>query len=252
MRSSRASILVVEDDAATARVLVDMLEEADYRVWLAISGHDARGQLERARPQLILLDLILPDIDGLVLCSVLKSMADVPIVICSSSSRRGDPVLALKLGADDFIKKPFEVDQLLARIEAVLRRASPAAATAVTSAVLPSGGPQRMGGEVRVGELVVDAPRRRALLGGLQLVVTPTEFRLLAVLAAQAEEVLSRDLLAREVWGYADASNGRTIDVHIRRLRTKLASGPVPGPAILSVRGTGYRLTGRESAITAA
>lgn len=248
MRPSRASILVVEDDAATARVLVDALEEADYRVWLAISGHDARGQLERAHPHLILLDLILPDIDGLVLCSVLKSMADVPIVICSASARRGDPVLALKLGADDFVKKPFEVDQLLARIEAVLRRASPVA-PAMMSVPQPSS--QRFG-ELRVGELTVDVGRRRALLGGLQIVVTPTEFRLLAVLAAQAEEVLSRDMLAREVWGDADASNGRTIDVHIRRLRTKLAAGPVPGPAILSVRGTGYRLTARETAITAA
>jgi len=248
MRSSRASILVVEDDAATARVLVDALEEADYRVWLAISGRDARGQLERARPQLILLDLILPDMDGLVLCSVLKSMADVPIVICSASSRRGDPVLALKLGADDFIKKPFEVDHLLARIEAVLRRASPVASS-VTSVTQPAG--QRYG-ELHVGELTVDVHRRRALLGGVQFLVTPTEFRLLTVLASQSEEVLSRDLLAHEVWGYTDTSNGRTIDVHIRRLRTKLASGPVPGPAILSVRGTGYRLTARETAISAA
>src|SRR3954468_3059686 len=118
MRPARASILVVEDIPAMVRVgadhpavvrgLVDTLEEAGYRVWHALSGNDARDQLERARPDLILLDLMLPDIDGLVLCSVLKAAADVPIVICSGTSRRSDPVLALKLGADDFIKKPFE------------------------------------------------------------------------------------------------------------------------------------------------
>src|SRR5437588_8381219 len=125
MRPARASILVVEDDPAMVRALVDALEEADYRVWHAVNGNDARAELERARPDLILLDLMLPDIDGLVLCSVLKSVADVPIVICSASARRSDPVLALKLGADDFIKKPFEVDDLLARVEAVLRRAPP-------------------------------------------------------------------------------------------------------------------------------
>src|SRR6187551_755807 len=100
MRSARASVLVVEDDSATARLLVDALESAGYRVWHASDGQDARGQMQRARPDLILLDLVLPDIDGLVLCSLLKSSADVPIVVCSASSRRGDPVLALKLGAD--------------------------------------------------------------------------------------------------------------------------------------------------------
>src|SRR5262245_2765881 len=96
-RSQRASVLVVDDDPALARTLVNALELADYRVWHALDGHEARGQLERARPDLIVLDLMLPDVDGLVLCSLLKSMADVPIIICSASSRRSDPVLSLKL-----------------------------------------------------------------------------------------------------------------------------------------------------------
>ena len=166
------------------------------------------------------------------------------------SSRRGDPVLALKLGADDFIKKPFEVDQLLARIEAVLRRASPVA-TRRSSVVQPSGG-QRVGWRGAGGR--ADGGCHR---GGGRCWAAAARGHANGVPAVggarrAAEEVLSRDLLAREVWGYTDASNGRTIDVHIRRLRTKLAGGPVPGPAILSVRGTGYRLTGRESAITAA
>lgn len=244
LRPVRAAILVVEDDPGTARALVDALEFADYRVWHAGDGREARGFLERARPDLILLDLLLPDVDGLVLCSTLKSMADVPVVICSASARRSDPVLSLKLGADDFVRKPFDLDDLLARIEAILRRAPPgsyvAAAPPAARAIL------------RIGELVIEPARRRASLGGEPLILTPTEFRLLSVLTTRAGSVLRREHLAQEVWGYADATNGRTIDVHIRRLRVKLASGRVPGPVIISVRGIGYRLTTDETAISAA
>ena len=245
MRSARASILVVEDDSATARFLVDALESTGYRVWHAADGQDARGQLQRARPDLILLDLVLPDIDGLVLCSLLKSLANVPIVICSASARRGDPVLALKLGADDFIRKPFELDDILARMEAVLRRAAPAGFAAYPAPGSPSTA-------LRVGQLVIEPARRKARLGGEALTLTPTEFRLLVVLASHADEILSREHLAMQVWGFADPSNGRTIDVHIRRLRTKLARASSPAPAILSVRGMGYRLTADASAISAA
>jgi DNA-binding response OmpR family regulator len=216
---------------------------SDYRVWHAADGHDAQGQLERARPDLVLLDLMLPDIDGLVLCSRLKSVAEVPIIVCSGSARRSDPVLALKLGADDFIKKPFEVDDVLARIEAVLRRAPPRGT---------DGLPAPRATDLRVGDLVLEPGRRRVTLAGQQLALTPTEFRLLTVLVVQAGAILSRDYLAHEVWGYADASNSRTIDVHIRRVRQKLAHCRVPGPAIISVRGMGYRLAAADPAITAA
>lgn len=245
-RPTRASILVVEDDPVVARLLLDSLEMADYRVWHAANGHEARVHTERTRPDLILLDLVLPDMDGLVLCSLLKSIAGVPIIICSASSRRSDPVLSLKLGADDFVRKPFEVEDLLARIEAVLRRAPPQA-----SATPVAQGQQRPA-ELRVGELVVEPARRRVTLGGELLTLTPTEFRLLTVLTAHSESVLTRDQLAQEVWGYADASNGRTIDVHVRRLRVKLSGGPVPGPSIVSARGMGYRITADEHAISAA
>ena len=229
-----------------ARVLVDALEMADYRVWHAADGQEARSYLERARPDMILQDLMLPDVDGLILCSLLKSMAEVPIIICSASVRRSDPFLALKLGADDFVRKPFQMDDLLARIEAVLRRTPHRAGTPAVPAVPP---PKA---ELRVGELVIEPARRRCSLGGDPLMLTPTEFRLLSVLAAHPELVLTRDRLAQEVWGYADASNGRTIDVHIRRLRVKLGQGRTPGPSIVSVRGSGYRITTDDASITAA
>lgn len=246
LRPVRASILVVEDDPVLAHTLVDVLELSGYRVWHAADGQEARIYIERARPDLILLDLVLPDIDGLVFCSLLKGIVDVPIIVCSGSSRRSDPVLALKLGADDFVRKPFEVEALLARIEAVLRRAPPRA-----DGTTPLPPPPRQT-ELRVGDLLIEPARRRATLAGEVVPLTPTEFRLLTVLVAHPESVLTRDWLAREVWGYADASNGRTIDVHVRRLRIKLSHGRVHGPSIVSVRGMGYRITADDGAMSAA
>jgi DNA-binding response OmpR family regulator len=250
LRPARASVLVVEADPATARSLVDALEASGYRVWHAADGQEARSHFQRVLPDLVLLDLILPDMDGLVLCCLLKSVAEVPIIICTATQRRSDPFLALKLGADDFVRKPVDLDHLLARIEAVLRRSPPRVAPQNAAAVTPAGASNP--GEVRVGELLVEPARRRASLGADPLTLTPTEFRLLSVLAARAETVLTRDELAQEVWGYADASNGRTIDVHVRRLRVKLTRGHVPAPSIVSVRGLGYRLTADETAISAA
>ena len=237
--ASRATILVVEDDSALARTLIDALDLAGYRVWHAIDGADARAHLERTRPDLILLDLILPDIDGLVLCYTLKSAANVPIVICSGTSRKRDPILALKLGADDFVRKPFELDDLLARIEVILRR---------TPRPVASPPPP----ELRVGELLVEPARHRVLLSGEPVALTPTEFRLLTVMAGHPEHVLSRDELAQDVWGVRDMTHGRTIDVHVRRLRLKLQRTGRPGPTIVSVRRSGYKLTQRERATSAA
>jgi len=243
-RPARASVLVVEDDLALARTLIDVLESADYRVWHAANGHEARAYAERSWPDLILLDLLLPDVDGLVLCSLLKGITEVPIIMCGASTRRSDPVLALKLGADDFVRKPLDMDTLLARIEAVLRRRPPARTPASTSELPPD--------ELRVGDLLIEPQRRRATLAGAMLTLTPTEFKLLSALTAHAESTLTRDRLAHDVWGYADASNGRTIDVHIRRLRVKLGRGRVPGPSIVAVRGIGYRITADERSISAA
>jgi DNA-binding response OmpR family regulator len=170
-------------------------------------------------------------VDGLVLCSGLKSIADVPIIICSATPQKRDAILGLKLGADDFIAKPFDIYELEARVEAVLRRVA-AARTSEPSAAAPD--------HSRVGELVIDCLRRRVTLGGQPIQLTPTEYRLLAALASRPDEILSRN--AQLMWGYQDASSGRTIDVHIRRLRVKLGQGPVAAPAIAAVRGFGYKI----------
>ena len=226
-RRSRATILVIEDELAVAQVLTAALESVGYTVCLATSGAEARDQLGRVLPDLILLDLILPDIDGLVLCDTLRSQLDVPIIICSGTSRRNDPTLALKLGADDFIHKPFHVDELLARVEANLRRSRPRPRP-------------RQPETLRAGGLVVDVGRRRVLVGDEPLSLTPTEYKLMVALVSWPEHVVSRDELARGVWGYADASSCRTIDVHVRRLRQKLSG--LLAPRIIAVRGAGYML----------
>ncbi len=237
------TIMLVEDDHAIAQTLTDALEGSGYRVWLAETGADAKTLLEQTRPDLIILDLMLPDVDGLVLCSGLKAIADVPIVICSATPQRRDAILGLKLGADDFIAKPFDIYEVEARVEAVLRRTSQ---TRVTEA---SPSPPD---HIRVGELIIDRSRRRVTLGGEPIQLTPTEYRLVSALASRPDEILSRDDLATLVWGYQDASSGRTIDVHIRRLRVKLSQGPVPAPAIVAVRGFGYKMAVEDDANGAA
>jgi DNA-binding response OmpR family regulator len=243
-----ARVLVVDDDLEFADVLREILASAGYHVAHARSGVEARAMLDQVQPRLIILDLMLPDVDGLVLCSMLKARAAVPIVVCSATGRRRDAILSLKLGADDFVAKPFNSDVLLARIEAILRRT----ALASRPAAPPAPPPKR--DELRVGSLLIDTARRRVLLRNALVSLTPTEYRLLATLAAHPDVILSRDELARQVWGYADAGNGRTIDVHVRRLRVKLAhaSQRAPAPSIVSVRGFGYKLVPESPATSAA
>jgi DNA-binding response OmpR family regulator len=238
-----ACILIVEDNAATAHALTDLLEGNGYQVTAAEDGATAKMRLDEGAPDLIILDLMLPDVDGLVLCADLKARMDVPIIVCSGTNRKRDGTLALRLGADDFVSKPFDIYDLEARVEAVLRRSS----RARTERAAPA--PDHF----HVGHLVINRSRRHVMLGDRELQVTPTEYRLLCALASRADDVVTRDELAHHVWGYEDASSGRAIDVHIRRLRIKLESGVVPPPRITSVRGLGYKmLSENTSAISVA
>ena len=230
--SGHPSILLVEDDAAISYMLCDVLESAGYQVGEAATGAAARAQVEQHKPDLIILDLVLPDEDGLVLCSVLKNMTGVPILICSGTQRRRDAFLSLKLGADDFIAKPFDVYDLLARVEVLLRRAAQHQVGEV--------GLQR--GPIRIGDLVIDHGLHQVTLGPNVLQLTPTEYRLLTVLAARPDQVVPRDALAKLVWGDPDTGSSRTIDVHIGRLRVKLSQAGRSAPQIISVRGFGYKI----------
>jgi len=226
-----AMILVIEDDPETARSLSRALESSGYRVTIAETGSEARSIIEHVRPDLIMLDLMLPDTDGLVLTTALKTLTNAPIIICSARHEQVDRVLGLKLGADDFIAKPFELDELEARIEAVLRRASRVREVPAVPA-----------DQIRVDELLISQSRGTVILGGQSVHLTPTEYRLLVALASRPDEVLSREMLGQLVWGYQDLGTGHLIDVHIGRLRLKLRRASHAGPVIVTIRGKGYTI----------
>ncbi len=226
------NILLVEDDADTARSLSKALENSGYRVSTVDTGTEAKALIEHLKPDLILLDLMLPDTDGLVLTTALKALTNAPIIICSARTEQVDRVLGLKLGADDFVAKPFDLDELEARIEAVLRRVARSKDT-------PSG-PSDL---IHVGELVIAQARGTVTLGGQAVHLTPTEYRLLVALASHLDEVLSRETLGQTVWGYQDLGTGHLIDVHIGRLRLKLRRASRAAPVIVTVRGRGYTLS---------
>src|SRR5207245_2828824 len=183
------------------------------------------------RPDLIMLDLMLPDTDGLVLTTALKTLTNAPIIICSARHQQVDRVLGLKLGADDFIAKPFDLDELEARIQAVLRRASRVRET-------PTASPD----QIRVDELLISQSRGTVTLAGQAVHLTPTEYRLLVALANRPDEVLTREALGQLVWGYQDLGTGHLIDVHIGRLRLKLRRASRLAPVIVTVRGKGYTI----------
>jgi len=235
--SPRIDVLQVEDDPDFAEYVADVLGP-EYGVRRAATAAEARQALRAADPDLIVLDLILPDSDGLVLCADLRAGTSAPILICSATVRRRDAALALRLGADAFVAKPFDTDEFRARVEALLRR-RPAPKEPPAR---ERGEPAERGDALRVGELQLDRGRRRVSLGGTTVAVTPVELRLLAALMSHPGDVLTRPDLVREVWGDLPVASDRTIDVHIRRLREKLAYGPVPAPPIVPVRGFGYRM----------
>jgi DNA-binding response OmpR family regulator len=226
------NILLVEDDVVLAAMLGDALGSRRYCVWHAGSAAEAEALLERVEPDLILIDLMLPDKNGLVMCADLRARLGAPIIICSATRRKDDPVLGFKLGADDFVGKPFSVDELAARMELALRRAGSPRAT--ESPPRPS--------TQRIGDLVIDPARCRVTLAGEPLHLTPTEYRLCCALASHLDAVVSRRELAERVWGHADAGIISSLDVHMRRLRAKLKAGARPGPHVAVVRGFGYQL----------
>lgn len=224
-----ALILLVEDDPDLARVLSRALERSGYRVTTAATGSEARSIIsEQVHPDLIILDLMLPDTDGLVLTGALKALTSAPIIICSARQEQVDRVLGLKLGADDFVAKPFELEELEARIEAVLRRASRVRGVPAD--------------QIQVGELLIWPSRGTVFVAGQAVQLTPTEFHLLVALASRAGEVLSRTMLGQLVWGYEDVGTSHLIDVHVGRLRFKLRQASRSGPAIVTIRGKGYTI----------
>jgi DNA-binding response OmpR family regulator len=224
-------ILLVEDDAGLATMVADVLQARGYSVWRAESGCQATRVADEIRPDVIVLDLMLADGNGLTVCSELKHHVGCAVIICSATRRRDDAVIGFQLGADDFLRKPFTVDELNARIDLALQRQLRLPSTAQSSHARVQ----------RVGSLTVDHSRCEATTDGQVVPLTPTEFRLLSAVTARAGEVVSRQELAEGIWTATDEGVIRSLEVHMRRLRSKLASA-APSTRLVTRRGFGYEL----------
>jgi len=225
-----SKILVVDDEPPIVDVLTYNLERANYQVLIARDGEEALAVARREAPDLIILDLMLPRLDGLEVCRALRRERDVPIIMLTARDAEVDRVVGLELGADDYVVKPFSVRELMARVKNVLRRA----------VARPTETPQDA---TRAGLLTVDAARHEAWWGNMELTLTAQEFDLLHTLANHAGRVLSREQLLEHVWGYDYYGDLRVVDAAVKRLRTKLRQTAPEAQVIATVRGVGYKLS---------
>ena len=222
------TILLVDDDAMLRETLALSLRGSGFEVFTAADGMMALEQAQVRHPNLVILDLMLPELDGLTVCRTLRQTTDIPILMLTARTGELDKIVGLESGADDYLTKPFSVGELLARIRALLRRT----------------GPRSANDDLRSGGLALSLVSRRASVDGRDLPLSPKEFSLLAELIRHRGAVLSRDLLLTRVWGYDYVGDSRTVDVHVRWLREKIEADPANPRRIVTVRGIGYRFEG--------
>jgi len=223
-----ATILLVDDEESIQKLLTYPLEREGYRVVQARDGEEALSQFAAQEVDLVVLDVMLPKVDGLEVCRRLRTSSAVPIIMLTARDDEVDKVLGLELGADDYITKPFSIREFRSRIRAVLRRATQLPAQPL--------GERR----IELGELTIDPAKRSVLLEGEPVALTYVEFEVLRTLATHRGRVYSRRALLEAVWGGSAYREPRTIDVHIRHLREKLEQDPADPRLILTVRGAGY------------
>lgn len=221
----QALILVVDDEPKVAHLTRDFLEKNGFRVLIASDGQSALTIARREKPDLIILDLMLPNINGRDVCRILRRESDVPIIMLTALSEEIDQVTGLEIGADDYVTKPFSVYTLVARVRALLRRTS---------------GEMRAPDVLRTGRLEIDSARHSVTCNGSPVNLTPNEFKILRSLAGRAGQTLTREQLLEDLYEVA-SSTDRSVDSHIKNLRKKLAAA-TGGPIIETVRGIGYRL----------
>jgi two-component system, OmpR family, response regulator MtrA len=220
----KGRILVVDDDMALAEMLGIVLRNEGLEAVFCESGEAALGKVRESRPDVVLLDLMLPGKDGIEVCREIRAESDVPIVMLTAKTDTVDVVLGLESGADDYIVKPFKPKELVARIRARLRRIDQAVPETLT-----------------IGDLVIDVPGHSVKREGLSLALTPLEFDLLVCLARRPWQVFGREELLEQVWGYRHAADTRLVNVHVQRLRSKIEKDPEHPDIVVTVRGVGYK-----------
>ena len=223
-------ILLVDDDALMRRSLAFHLEQAGYQFHTASTAEDALARVEQSFPDLVILDIGLPSMDGLDALRELKARHNLPVIFLTARRRELDEVVGLELGADDYITKPFDVDVVLARIKAVLRRAG------------GTGQPEKLPERLVIGDLEINPESHTVSCSKQYIDLSPREFDLLLTLAAQPEKVISTEVLLSRVWGAEFVGQPQVVYVHIRWLRQKLEADPDHPKRILTVRGVGYKL----------
>ncbi len=220
----KGRVLVVDDDVALAEMLGIVLRGEGFDPVFCADGSAALGVFRQARPDLVLLDLMLPGLDGIDVCRAIRSESGVPIVMLTAKSDTVDVVVGLESGADDYIVKPFKPKELVARIRTRLRRNDdPRPET------------------LRIGDLTIDVPGHAVRRDGAAISLTPLEFDLLVALARTPWKVFTREILLQEVWGYRHAADTRLVNVHVQRLRAKIERDPEAPEIVVTVRGVGYK-----------
>jgi two-component system, OmpR family, response regulator ResD len=222
------TVLVVDDESVVREVVVKYLRREGYRTLEAGDGDTAIALVERERPDLVVLDLMLPGLDGLAVCRRIRARSELPVIMLTARAEEADRIVGLELGADDYVTKPFSPRELAARVKTVLRRAR---------------APQLREARILHGDLVIDAATRELTRAGAPLQLTAKEFDLLFFLASNPRQVFSRDQLMDRVWGYEAAVDTGTVTVHIRRLRAKIEADPSVPQHLQTVWGVGYRFS---------
>jgi two-component system, OmpR family, response regulator RegX3 len=224
-------VLVVDDEEAFVDALTITLTREQHETVVARTGPEALASFERERPDVVLLDVMLPGVSGIEVCRQIRKVSDVPIIMVTARAEEVDAVVGLEVGADDYISKPYRARELLARMNAVVRRRTTEASDLGESS-----------SAIALGELTIDPESHEVRLGGELVHLPLKEFELLFALVSNAGRVLTRGVLIDRVWGYDYVGAGKTLDVHIKRLRHKLEADPANPTRIITVRGVGYKV----------
>ncbi len=227
------TVLVVDDEEAFVEALAIGLPREGFNVVVARDGYEALSRFDEIEPDLVLLDLMLPRVSGLDVCRELRSRSNVPIIMVTAKSAEVDAVVGLEIGADDYVTKPYRIRELVARMRAVVRRSVPVAAEQSV--------PPATASAIQVGDVLIDSERHAVEIRGQSVSLPLKEFHLLNYLMINAGRVATRDMLIERVWGADYVGDTKTLDVHIKRLRSKIETDPSNPEKIVTIRGLGYK-----------